>query len=630
MHLPVPGFLLNRAIMNKTISKIILAITLCALLVSLPYWQLSSVNAAQIANKALDDNITYDDSDLNFVYTGNWQYTKNIRGAYSSTLSTSYSIGDSITLSFEGERLTLLYTKIKNGGVIEVKIDDNLVTTINQSTRSKKLYQQQWSIAGLSSGIHNLTLKHISGKTVNIDACIVRTKINNAAPGWVDDADWSHFEYQGYWQPLIGIKGASLHTLAKSATVGDIAKLQFTGDQIEVIYSSGRGNGYLEISIDSSSPTLIDQGQPRKTTHLRRWISPSLEGSDPHTLTLRHASGGPVNIDTIVIPQIKNAPSGKLYHGVYPGGVSGEEDDLTLEDLESYETIVGKSAAWTYFSNNWYASRAFPLVTATWIRNSGSVPFIRLMLWSSPEQNKKEPRYTLSRIISGRFDRDLRTWCQAARDFSTPIIAEYGTEVNGSWFSWNGRWNGGRNGPQRFKEAYRHIIQICRQEGAYNVIWVFHVNYDDWPETKWNRLENYYPGNEWIDWIAVSVYGAQTPLEDYWDEFSPNMDNVYPRLTALSGDKPIILAEFGVALGNPLGNSVGGQEGWADRALADITGFHWPRLMGFSWWNETWQNDDDPSHDTTMRVQDNPALATVFLNRVGSNPDVLGELQINQ
>jgi len=629
MHLPVSGFLLNRAIMKKTFSKIILAIVLWVLFVSFPNGQLSLVHAAQIPNKILDDSIIFDDSDLNFVYAGNWQHGQNIRGPYNGTLSTSYSIGDSITLSFEGERLTLRYATIRNGGVVEVKIDDSFVTTINQSTRSKKLYQQQWSITGLSSGIHNLTLNHISGKTINIDACIVRTEINNTAPGWVDDADWSHFEYQGYWQPLTGIKGASLRTLTKSATVGDIARLQFTGNQIEVIYSSERGNGNLEINIDSSDPILIDQGQPRKTAYLRQWISSLLEGSDLHTLTLRHSSGGPVNIDAIVIPQINNAPSGKLYHGVYPGGISGEEDDLTLKDLESYETTVGKSAAWTYFSHNWYAGRAFPLATVTWIRDSGSVPFIRLMLRNSPEQSNKETRYTLSRIISGRFDRDLRAWCQAARDFSTPIIAEYGTEVNGSWFSWNGRWNGGRNGPQRFKEAYRHIIQICRQEGAYNVIWVFHVNYDDWPETKWNRLENYYPGNEWIDWIAVSVYGAQSPLEDYWDEFSPNMDSVYPRLTALSEDKPIILAEFGVALGNPLGDSVGRQEGWADRALSDITGFRWPRLMGFSWWNEAWENDDIPAHDTTMRVQDNPALATVFLNRVGSNPDVLGELQVN-
>ena len=62
---------------------------------------------------------------------------------------------------------------------------------------------------------------------------------------------------------------------------------------------------------------------------------------------------GPVNavtpVDTINIeenPALIGLPgAGQLYHGVYPGGVTGEEDDLTLQDLRSYEAAVGKPAA---------------------------------------------------------------------------------------------------------------------------------------------------------------------------------------------------------------------------------------------------------------------------------------------
>ena len=43
-----------------------------------------------------------------------------------------------------------------------------------------------------------------------------------------------------------------------------------------------------------------------------------------------------------------------LYHGVYPGGRTGEEDDVAPSDLQEYEAAVGHSAAWVYFSNNWY------------------------------------------------------------------------------------------------------------------------------------------------------------------------------------------------------------------------------------------------------------------------------------
>ncbi len=326
-------------------------------------------------------------------------------------------------------------------------------------------------------------------------------------------------------------------------------------------------------------------------------------------------------------------PKGYLYQGVYPGGVTGEEDDLTIQDLRSFEDTVGKTAAWVYFSDNWYRSRRFPVETAAWIRQAGSLPFVRLMLRSSAEQDQAEPTFTLQNIIAGKFDTDLQAWCASARDFGTPLLAEYGTEVNGEWFSWNGKWNGGGktdgygdpnqpDGPERFKDAYRHIIRICREAGAKNITWVFHVNDGDWPQADWNRLENYYPGDEWIDWIGVSDYGAQTPQDDYWEGFRQGMDETYPRLDALTADKPIALLEFGVTKNNPLGD----QAEWARQALTDITSFRYPRLIGFSWWNEWWQNDDNPAHDTSMRVQDNPDLAAVFQELVGKNPIVLGRL----
>jgi hypothetical protein len=103
------------------------------------------------------------------------------------------------------------------------------------------------------------------------------------------------------------------------------------------------------------------------------------------------------------------------------------------------------------------------------------------------------------------------------------------------------------------------------------------------------------------------------------------MDLVYPRLVALEADKPIFVLEFGATLNNPRGN----QAAWAEAALTDLIQGRWPRVKGFSWWNEAWKNDNKPAHDTTMRLQDNPALAEVFHRLVGADPDVLGSAIIN-
>ncbi|MCA9835901.1 MAG: hypothetical protein KC422_03265, partial [Trueperaceae bacterium] len=295
---------------------------------------------------------------------------------------------------------------------------------------------------------------------------------------------------------------------------------------------------------------------------------------------------------------------GQYYHGVYPGGKTGEEDDISPEDLNAYVRAAGRNVAWVYFSNNWYSSRAFPLETAQWIRDAGAVPYIRLMLRSSIETDQSEPLFTLEAIKSGHFDADLRSWAQAAASFKTPIMVEYGTEVNGNWFPWNAKWNGKETGAALFQEAYRHIITLMQEESASNLIWGFHIDAYDDPQTQWNRLEAYYPGDDYIDFIGISAYGVQSPQDKEWGSFTEAMNDVMPRLAELAPDKAVYVVEFGSSLHPRLRAS-----DWADEALTNILANRWPAIRGFSWWNETWQNDANPAHDSDFRVQSVPGLS---------------------
>jgi hypothetical protein len=305
-------------------------------------------------------------------------------------------------------------------------------------------------------------------------------------------------------------------------------------------------------------------------------------------------------------------PSGAYYHGVYPGQKNLEEYQITPAALDAYEQAVGRKVAWVYFSNDWFASRAFPLATAQWIRSRNAVPFIRLMLRSSSETYVAEPLYSLEAILRGDFDSDLKAWGQAAKAFGTPVLVEWGTEVNGQWFSWSGRWNGGPTlGPQRFRDTYRHIVQTIKSVGADNLTWVWHVDAYDDPEAEWNRLENYYPGHDVVDWIGVSVYGAQEPAENNTQTFADGMNSVMPRLARLAPDKPVVVTEFAVTAGNPRVNAVQ----WAEAALSGILSNQWPQLRGFAWWNEAFDR-------TEMRVQVIPGLKEVFRQKLAS-PQVL-------
>ena len=319
--------------------------------------------------------------------------------------------------------------------------------------------------------------------------------------------------------------------------------------------------------------------------------------------------------------RVATPAAGQYYHGVYPGGTDGEEDDITLQGLTQYESLVGAQTAWVYFSNNWYTSRQFPLATATWIRGHGSVPFIRLMLRDSPDEYFQYTVFTLQAINNGAFDTDLRAWAQSARAFGSPLIVEYGTECNGQWFGWNGKWNGANlAATAQFVAAYRHIILLMRAEGANNITWVFHVNTDDDPSDAWNQFENYYPGDDVIDWVGVSAYGAQTPQDSPpIPRLRDMLDSSYPRLQAMAPSKPVYLLEFGNCANNPYAQP----DVWAQDALTDIFANRWANLAGFSWWNEHWSNDDNPADDSILDVEELPKLAQVMHQQFAGNTHLL-------
>jgi beta-mannanase len=244
-----------------------------------------------------------------------------------------------------------------------------------------------------------------------------------------------------------------------------------------------------------------------------------------------------------------------------------------------------------------------------------------------------EPVFTLDAIIAGQFDADLAAWGQAAKAFGTPLLVEWGTECNGEWFQWNGRWNGRdqttgfgnpqfADGPERFVAAYRHIVRQLRTAGAHNARFVWHVVPQDVPNEDWNHLERYYPGADAVDWMGVSIYGPLSPTNpEPYAPMSVPLDLVYPRLTALDPTKPIIIAELGCSAGNPQVTP----DVYARDALMALFSNRWPAVIGFTWWNERWQNDDNPQNDTIMRVEELPALAAVFRQQLTANA---GKLRI--
>ena len=247
-------------------------------------------------------------------------------------------------------------------------------------------------------------------------------------------------------------------------------------------------------------------------------------------------------------------PASGVYHGAFPD-FGGEESMVTAKRITDYEALIGKQIAWAYFSDNWLDNLSFPYDEVTVIHNAGRVPFIRMMARSDFEEAGVDPVYAMQKIIDGDFDIQLNAWALEAKNIGFPLLVEFGTEANGNWFPWNGEHNGAgvkdqygdpllADGPERFRDAYRHIIDIFKAQSVNNITWFFHIDAHSEPDVAWNSIENYYPGDDYIDWFGVSVYGPQLPSEGY-ESFTDILDEIYPKLISL-GDKPIAVLEFAI------------------------------------------------------------------------------------
>jgi hypothetical protein len=246
---------------------------------------------------------------------------------------------------------------------------------------------------------------------------------------------------------------------------------------------------------------------------------------------------------------------GKVYHSAFPF-FAGTEDEVTAQHIDDFESLAGKGIAWAYFSNNWMDSLVFPQNAVDIIAGKGKTPFIRLMFRSVFEESMADPKYTMTDVINGRYDAALTAWADAAKNCNTDLLVEFGTEVNGSWFSWNGSYYGGGtttgygdpaypDGPEIFRDSYRHIIDICNQQGCDNITWFFHFDVNDDPEEWWNNPVYYYPGDDYIDWIGVSTYGPFQRGDDY---VKPEdlLNKAWQKMQSVSTNKPYAILEFGI------------------------------------------------------------------------------------
>ena len=254
--------------------------------------------------------------------------------------------------------------------------------------------------------------------------------------------------------------------------------------------------------------------------------------------------------------------------------------------------------------------------------------------WASHKSHgdKKGPcntAFSMQNIISGKWDKELKAWAKDAkadRDAHgkpIPLLVTFTIEMNGYWFPWSGIYNGGANktgygdpnladGPERYRDAYRHIIDLFKKEGVKHITWFFVPDTmdpdEDWVsflKEDWNAQKNYYPGDDYIDWIGTNLYGAAA--KDYnWTTFSNDWSKKSKAIKAISSNKPLALLEFGVIENHPNGT----KSDWLNNAFDTIEGSDYP-FQAISYWHDDWTGTGNG-----MIIDSLPKSLATFQNRI--------------
>jgi mannan endo-1,4-beta-mannosidase len=181
-----------------------------------------------------------------------------------------------------------------------------------------------------------------------------------------------------------------------------------------------------------------------------------------------------------------------------------------------------------------------------------------LVCWMPEKSNDV---VTMTAIADGSHDAHVDQMLAGMRAFPGPVVVRWGHEANGNWYPWSAANTGGRashSSPQDYVAAWRHIVARERAlPGASNISWFWCANANDVPSAggKAYSLEQYWPGEQWVDFIGCDGYNEPHS----WTSFDSVFAKPYRRITALSA-KPFWIGEVGCH--EPLPGQSGTKSGW--------------------------------------------------------------------
>lgn len=323
------------------------------------------------------------------------------------------------------------------------------------------------------------------------------------------------------------ITGRILLTPAGSAPQGILIQTKTKEDELWQTWSQAT-------SPTTSSSTW--QYTLQASTRLARYVSVTIHpgsGASPWTYLEQ------VELSGLIKNTWKHVPFRGAFHGAFPTSVAFDSETLNgrsgmVADL--FENLVGKKLAMVLWYQGMREGR----------------PFEEMHLMREPHlsENFYGCRYLsigwepqgLEPILSGALDDYLEQYFRDSMDLTItrgntdPIWFRPMGEFNGSWVSWS-------LDPINFKRAWWRLYNIAEQVGATERhIFVWAPNHMSYPNQPWNQPENYYPGDQYVDWVGISLYPPSKSVANSEAQRYP-VQNVAQIYDAYAHYKPFMVVE---------------------------------------------------------------------------------------
>lgn len=201
----------------------------------------------------------------------------------------------------------------------------------------------------------------------------------------------------------------------------------------------------------------------------------------------------------------------------------------------------------------------------------------------------------------GEYDAVIRQYSAWAKTVNRPIYLRIGYEFDGPHTALE---------PDEYVVAYRHIVDLMRAEGVDNIAFVWHSygygTYKSYPLSDW------YPGDEYVDWVGISIFGSPYTGTGLSPEGDVLLD------FAKTHQKPVMIAEANPVHGIAQDNA----DVWDQWFVNFFSLTYSKNIRAISFINEDWKRltiDGLPADWNDARLYNNEMVSKAWFRETGKD-----------